>query len=75
MHRCGSGAAGSWSKVGLMLSQPRNHPIFVLMTNAEFEKLSQSAKDTYLAMAAEALKSGKGLATPNGEFDAEDSLG
>ena len=49
--------------------------VFVLMTNAEFEKLSKAGKATYLTMAAEALKSGKALVTPNGEFDAEDSLG
>jgi hypothetical protein len=57
-----------------MVTQPRSHPVFVLMTNAEFEKLSADGKATYLAMAAEALKSGKALATPNGEFDDEDSL-
>jgi hypothetical protein len=57
-----------------MVTQPRSHPVFVLMTNSEFEKLSTAGKATYLAMAAEALKSGKALATPNGEFDAEDSL-
>jgi hypothetical protein len=58
-----------------MATPPRNQPVFVLMTNAEFEKLSTAAKATYLAMAAEALKSGRAVATPNGEFDVEDSLG
>jgi len=49
-------------------------PVFVLMSNAEFEKLSTERKIAYLTTAVEALKSGKAMATPNGEFDAEDSL-
>lgn len=57
-----------------MLTPPRSHPVFVLMTNSEFDKLSPAGKATYLAMAAEALRSGKAIATPNGEFDAEYSL-
>lgn len=58
-----------------MMPQPRSQPVFVLMTNTEFEKLSKAGQATYLAMAVEALRSGKAMATPNGEFDAEDTLG
>ena len=54
--------------------QRRPLPVFVLMSNAEFEKLPTERRAAYLATAAEALKSGKPLATPNGEFDDEDSL-
>ena len=56
------------------MSQPRTAPVFVLMSNAEFEKLSTDKKLAYLATAMEALRSGKAMATPNGEFDDEDSL-
>jgi len=53
---------------------PPRAPVFVLMNNVEFEKLSTERKVAYLATAMEALKSGKAMATPNGEFDDEDSL-
>jgi hypothetical protein len=48
--------------------------VFVLMSNTDFANLSQDKKAAYLAQAAEALRSGKAMATPNGEFDDEDSL-
>ena len=48
--------------------------VFVLMNNTEFEKLPTDKKAAYLATAVEALKRGKAMATPNGEFDDEDSL-
>jgi hypothetical protein len=54
--------------------QSRPQPVFVLLNNTEFEKLSTDRKAAYLATAVEALKSGKAMATPNGEFDDEDSL-
>lgn len=54
--------------------QARTRPVFVLMSNTEFEQLSTVRKAAYLAMAAEALKRGKAMATPNGEFDVEDSF-
>jgi hypothetical protein len=48
--------------------------VFVLMNNTDFASLSTDRKAAYLATAAEALKRGKAMATPNGEFDDEDSL-
>ena len=54
--------------------QARPQPVFVLMSNTEFETLSAEKKAVYLATTAEALKRGKAMATPNGEFDDEDSL-
>ena len=54
--------------------QARPQPVFVLMSNSEFETLSAEKKAVYLATTAEALKRGKAMATPNGEFDDEDSL-
>jgi hypothetical protein len=45
------------------------------MSNEEFQKLSTKEKADYLARAMEALKSGRPVATPNGEFeDPEDSF-
>jgi hypothetical protein len=54
--------------------QSHPQPVFVLMNNTEFEQLSTARKAAYLAMAAEALRRGKAMATPNGEFAIEDSL-
>ena len=48
--------------------------VFVLLSNTEFESLSADKKTAYLATAVEALRRGKAMATPNGEFDDEDSL-
>jgi hypothetical protein len=53
---------------------PPRPSVFVLMSNLEFEALSTERKIAYLAAAADSLKSGKAMATPNGEFADEDSL-
>jgi hypothetical protein len=54
--------------------QRRRVPVFVLLSNAEFDKLSTERKAAYLATAVQAWKTGTPIATPNGEFDEEGSL-
>ena len=54
--------------------QRRPVPVFVLLSNAEFDKLPTERKAAYLATAVEAWRTGSPIATPNGEFDDDDSL-
>ena len=55
--------------------EQRTPPTFILLANHEFQKLSTEEKAAYLRLAADALKAGAPVVTPNGEFeDPEDSI-